>query len=360
MPLLRDRALPHVFLIESFDARGKKISTGTGFFVFGPHGVAALTNAHVVGRASRVECKLSDGRRIVCDGVLAFSGKLDLAALAFPSYPEKALSIETVPATVGESVAVLGNPLGLGDTLTSGIISALREGDGRLPPLIQITAPISPGSSGSPVINGDGKVIGIATSTRIGGQSLNFAVCSQIIWEFLSPEPAFLSFETLIKAKDKALKERIDDAHVSSSGDSLKKLRMFSKILEEEPTSVEAAFGQIQAYDSLNLHAQARASAEALFLRNPDHPHAWVALAMCDQHEKNYRLAERRLKTAIKLDQYNSAAWTWLWLLYMDLDMDDAAEWARKNAMRVFEWHKKRKAEARKHENESSSLFGGQ
>ena len=84
----------------------------------------------------------------------------------------------------GEKIVVIGNPLGLSGSVSDGIVAAHRALDGER--LIQITAPISPGSSGSPVLNNLGQVVGVATLNVAGGQSLNFAIPSgQIVslWE---------------------------------------------------------------------------------------------------------------------------------------------------------------------------------
>src|SRR5207244_5317013 len=80
----------------------------------------------------------------------------------------------------GGLVVVIGKPFGLAGSVTNGIVSAVRDipGFGRI---IQITAPISPGSSGSPVVNMQGQVIGVATLQITGGQSVNFAIPSERI-----------------------------------------------------------------------------------------------------------------------------------------------------------------------------------
>ena len=91
----------------------------------------------------------------------------------------------------GESIVVIGNPFGLEGSVTNGIVSAVREipGYGKI---IQITAPISPGSSGSPVVNMLGQVIGVATLQAAEGQSLNFAVPSERISQLRIGEPQSL------------------------------------------------------------------------------------------------------------------------------------------------------------------------
>ena len=82
---------------------------------------------------------------------------------------------DTAKLEAGTRLAVIGSPLGLEGSVSEGIVSAVRElsAGGRL---VQISAAISPGSSGSPVLNAEGKVIGIATALIPFGQSLNFAV----------------------------------------------------------------------------------------------------------------------------------------------------------------------------------------
>ena len=75
---------------------------------------------------------------------------------------------------VGEQIIVIGNPEGLEQTVSNGLLSGIRELDGRK--LFQISAPISEGSSGSPVFNAHGEVIGVVVSTLESGQNLNFAV----------------------------------------------------------------------------------------------------------------------------------------------------------------------------------------
>ena len=77
----------------------------------------------------------------------------------------------------GQKIVVIGNPLGLEGSVSEGIISAMRTDQG----LVQITAPISPGSSGSPVMTEDAKVMGVATLQSERGQNLNFAIPVQIV-----------------------------------------------------------------------------------------------------------------------------------------------------------------------------------
>ncbi|MBV9483575.1 MAG: trypsin-like peptidase domain-containing protein [Acidobacteria bacterium] len=101
----------------------------------------------------------------------------------------------------GENVFAIGNPEGLDKSISTGIISAIRELDGR--DLIQITAPVSHGSSGGPVLNSEGEVVGITVAMLKNGQNLNFAVPVRKVQELLvSKALAFSDLSTLFKKID--------------------------------------------------------------------------------------------------------------------------------------------------------------
>jgi len=165
--------------IETFDAKENTLSRGSGFFI-APDRV--ITNRHVIERAARVEIHLLNGKKYPVKGVVAVDGEGDLALLAVDVPKELAVPIPFVRAVPqeGESIVVIGNPYGLEGSVSNGIVSAVREiaGYGKI---IQITASISPGSSGSPVVNMAGQVIGVATLQAAEGQNLNFAVPAERI-----------------------------------------------------------------------------------------------------------------------------------------------------------------------------------
>jgi S1-C subfamily serine protease len=108
--------------------------------------------------------------------VIALDQVLDIAVLQSDIDQQPFLSLgDSRLAEVGERIAVIGSPLGFDGTLSEGIISAKRDAGGERK-WLQITAPLSPGSSGSPVLNARGEVIGVATMIASGGQALNFAI----------------------------------------------------------------------------------------------------------------------------------------------------------------------------------------
>lgn len=181
---LAARARPSVLHLAIRGPAGDTIGNGSGFFI-SRSGLIA-TNEHVIRNAHEVRAVMSNGTELEIPGVLARSSAYDLAILAAPEgiYPTLALG-RSSGLKQGDPVVVIGSPRGLSGTLSEGIVSALRDhglgeiqggGASSRGPLIQITAPISPGSSGSPVLDRKGKVIGVAVSVFRGAQNLNFAV----------------------------------------------------------------------------------------------------------------------------------------------------------------------------------------
>src|SRR5688500_6152313 len=179
LPELVRRIKPSAVAIETFDARGEKLSRGSGFFIAADR---IVTNRHVIEGAHRAEIHASNGTVLPVKGVLAVDAEGDIALLKIdaPTPQVKPLPLDKTSPQEGESVVVIGNPLGLEGNVTNGIVYAVRDIPtfGRI---IQITAAISSGSSGSTVVNMTGQVIGIATLQVTGGQSLNFAIPSERI-----------------------------------------------------------------------------------------------------------------------------------------------------------------------------------
>jgi len=169
------RISPSVVVILAYDKEGKLYGQGSGFFINEKGYI--ITNGHVLERANRAEVKTADGNIYTVKEVLAEDSKADiiLLSVAIPGEVVHPITISTSFPNVGEQVMVIGNPLGLEQTVSEGIVSAVRE-ISAYGKVVQITAPISPGSSGSPVVNMQGHVIGVATFQMAKGQNLNFSI----------------------------------------------------------------------------------------------------------------------------------------------------------------------------------------
>lgn len=173
---------PAVVKVSSMNRKGEEIGSGSGFYI---EPGFIVTNYHVVQGAYDVTFTAQDGSNIPCSRVMKLDLRRDLAVLE----PSKALPVrlslerQHIPEA-GDRIAVIGSPMGFDGTLSEGIVSAHREDENGVS-LIQISAPISLGSSGSPVVNESGRVIGIATMYFTGGQSLNFAVSVEELKEII-------------------------------------------------------------------------------------------------------------------------------------------------------------------------------
>ena len=182
-PQIAEKALAATVYLEMQDSNGVTLGFGSGFFV-GDNLIA--TNYHVIEGAARGTAKLvGQFSTYTIEGVTATDKTNDLALLKVTMSGIKPLPLgNSSDVKIGETVYVAGNPKGLEGTFSNGIISSRR--DPYTKERLQMTAPISPGSSGGPVLNSKGEVIGISFMTLVGGQNLNFAIPSRYLRELLT------------------------------------------------------------------------------------------------------------------------------------------------------------------------------
>jgi S1-C subfamily serine protease len=191
-PLLQDPFFRRYFGVPDAAALQPTVAAGSGVIVDGKRGLV-ITNFHVVQEAQAVEVGLKDGRKLPAQPV-ALAPKLDLAILHIDAKDLPQLDLgDSSKLDVGDYVVAIGNPFGLGQTVTSGIVSAtsrpLVANDPRR--FIQTDAPINPGNSGGPLIDLDGTVVGInsALFSPNGGEGnvgIGFAIPSNVVKKLLS------------------------------------------------------------------------------------------------------------------------------------------------------------------------------
>jgi len=165
-------ATPATVTIVTYDAAGDTLGQGSGF-VLRSDGVI-VTCWHVMAGAARATVILSTHEQFDRVAFLDGDSVADVALLRVPGFELPTLPARSSVPAVGERVLAIGSPLGLSRTVTDGIVSAVRILNGRQ--LVQISAAISPGSSGGPVLDSEGRVFAIARMYLEGGQQLNFAV----------------------------------------------------------------------------------------------------------------------------------------------------------------------------------------
>ena len=158
------------------DKDGNQIGSGTGFIIKSNGNIA--TNYHVISmwlkdNSNSLLVRMQNGAFFPLTELVNYDEENDIAIFKVDGkeLPRVKLAKKYEPK-LGESIVVIGSPLGLETTVSNGIVSSIRGKSG----IIQITAPVSPGSSGSPVFNSKGEVIGVATFLIEGGQNLNFAI----------------------------------------------------------------------------------------------------------------------------------------------------------------------------------------
>jgi len=165
---------PTVVLIVGKNQAQETTVLGTGFLVSST-GVF-ITNRHVIEGVFPAQVKLSNGDLYDNPAVVATDARKDIAILKIKGFNLPTVTLgDSDAVTIGSQIIVIGNPEGFERSITDGLVSGKRDtGEGYQ--VFQISAAISAGSSGSPVFNEYGEVIGIATATLKDGQNLNFAI----------------------------------------------------------------------------------------------------------------------------------------------------------------------------------------
>ena len=179
----------------------------------------------------------------------------DIAVLKFKASDQAFIKVSgTTTIEPGQKVVVIGAPLGLENTVSDGIVAALRQES----EWIQITAPISPGSSGSPVFAEDGTLIGMATLSLVKGQQLNFAIPSRFVAtaiEKARTNPLPLPVKAIARTASTfaAEPEEIRRARENVSKSPLEAMRLANKHLQEDESDFFAWRLRVVAADALGL-----------------------------------------------------------------------------------------------------------
>lgn len=189
-PLMRDPFFRRFFEIPPELQQRERNSLGSGIIVDAERGLV-LTNQHVIAKAAEIRVTLHDGRSLIADLVGA-DPETDIAVLRIPSENLTALPVANSDAVkVGDFVVAIGNPFGLSQTVTSGIVSGLgRSGLGieGYESFIQTDASINPGNSGGPLVNLSGELVGVNTAILApggGNIGIGFAIPANMAWAIM-------------------------------------------------------------------------------------------------------------------------------------------------------------------------------
>jgi hypothetical protein len=273
LPELIRRVKPSVVSVITYNAKGEVALTGSGFFV---RPGQVLTNLHVVEGAHRAEVRTFEGKgkTYTVAGLSSVDEDGDLAVLSVEMPPERANVVETAQAAPeeGERIFVIGNPLRLEGSVADGIVSAVREVP-SLGRIVQITAPISHGNSGSPVFNMKGQVVGVVTIRVMNGQNINLALGSPR-FASLRASGRLVGFAELAeKSKDEQKSDSIADWWYRNGLNSL----------------------WLGNYDS------ALGYFETAVNKNPQRADAWIQVGFCKVKQGKNQDAIRAFEQALRL-----------------------------------------------------------
>jgi Flp pilus assembly protein TadD len=243
-------ASPGVVKIVVTDKLDRPISQRSGFFV-NRAGLVA-TNFHVIAGGSKATILLPDGTSGEVEGVLNASEKVDLALLQTPLRPSVVLRLKDGnPEPIGASAFAIGSPLGLTNTLSAGLISGYRLANDV--PVIQTTAAISPGSSGGPLLNNRGEVLGITALTLVDGQEMNFAIQASEVRSLMARGDSTHPLASLAAASKAEESESVVRAgQLLANGKPRDALAMMLRMQSQHPDDVKYWEGLAAIYDGLN------------------------------------------------------------------------------------------------------------
>ena len=306
LPELVRRVKPSVVSVLTYDAKGEALISGSGFFV---RAGEVVTNMHVIKGAHRVEIHTLEGkgRTYPVAGALAIDDEADLALLKveMPADRSRALTMTTAVPDEGEQIFVIGNPLRLEGSVSDGIVSAVREVP-DLGRIIQVTAPVSHGNSGSPLFNMRGEVIGIVTVKVTNGQNINLALGVSRIAALHGAE--LMAFDQIaLKTKAGSQPEALAESWYRGGIDSL----------------------WLGNYDSALNYFETAAN------RNPRRPETWIQIGYCKVKQGRNEEAIRAYKRALQLRPNSSEAFNKLGDAYFFARQFDEAITSYKDAARV-------------------------
>ena len=319
---IAEKALAATVFLEMKDRNGQPRGFGSGFFV-GQNQIA--TNFHVIVGSARGTAKLvGKHTKYTIESIIATDEKNDLALLEVQMFGIQPLPLDdSNTVKIGQTVYVAGNPKGLEGTFSDGIISSLRKGYAKK--LLQMTAPISPGSSGGPVLNGQGKVIGISVAGHRDpdAQNLNFAIPSNYLnallqqTELSKPWPQKTArAEIFIR-----LGYRLQEQELYSEA-----IMAYDNAIQLEPDNRLAYFLRADTKISLEQYDAAVDDVDKAIQLEPDHFAAYVLRAIIKTRLKQYDAAIAAYDNVIRLKPDFARAYSQRGLLKFLLNLTSRAQ----------------------------------
>jgi tetratricopeptide (TPR) repeat protein len=333
---------PAVVTVVAYDADRNVTNLGSGFFV--DHKGNLITNYHVLDGAYTAQIKTYDKKLYPIEWVVAENKPSDLIEVR-TKIPESSIHWITVTETepsVADRILVVGSPMGLEQTVSEGIVSAFREMP-VIGKVFQLSAPISPGSSGSPVINMKGKVVGVVTFQAVKGQNLNFAVSSAGILNLKSDKTIKTLSEWTydIKMKTPELVEKLckEGFKFSIQGQFKDALNYFKEATRTSPNDTLAWYGLGSCYDGLDQPEEAIAAFKRVIRIDPKSAEAYFNIGRYYSKIGRYRDAIDAYNRAVSFDPNHAPSYFDLGVVYKRLEELENSEKAFKQVLRIHPDH---------------------
>ncbi len=322
---LFEKASPAVVYIVVRDKDFKPLGLGSGFFV-DANGLV-VTNYHVIKGAAFATARLSSGSTLFVDGVTATDPNGDLALLKISGggFPCLKIANGALPK-VGAAVYAIGNPQGLENTFSSGMVSGHREIKEGVT-AIQVTAPISPGSSGGPLLNASGEVVGVTTAYLTTGQNLNFAVP-------VSGVSALMRKQGAVQTLASAGGQRLDEAETDKLNQAWEAMRKkdwsaatkaLTELRKTQPDNPAVWYALGYLHRLLGNDDMAIEHYKQAIALKPDYADAYVSMGCAYVRLKRYDDAIAACKQGIALDPNDFIAHSSLGGVYLILNRYDEA-----------------------------------
>ncbi len=294
-------ASPAVVQVTVYDSRKTPTAFGSGFFI-SPDGLL-VTNFHVIRRAASATVKVSGRGEYVVAGAAAVNPEADLAILKIDgtNLPFLKLNDDQLPK-VGTKVYALGNPEGLTNTLSEGLVSGLRAPE-RGVTWIQTSAPISHGSSGGPLLAMDGSVLGVTSASYVSGQSLNFAVPANQVSRLLDSRDQMLPLQVAsIDPRDPDDKRALDDVESAIRSGRLREAgQHLAEIQDRQHNNPNFWYSAGHLAFILRDYAVADTNLRRSIRLRSDYAPAWLMLGYCLENQNKYREALDAFASAAKV-----------------------------------------------------------
>ncbi len=298
LPAIVKRISPAVVVVET--QRGTKKGMGTGFFI-NSRGYL-VTNYHVIYGADQAVIRTQAGRRYPVQRIVAENKEADLVLITadIPAPEISPVEVSGKMPEVGEKIYAIGHPMGLEKTVSEGIVSAIRRMP-KLGDIIQITAAISPGSSGGPVFNTSGVVIGVARATYRTGQNLNFAVPGQKVLELKAGGGhSFREFSQEMPGNALQMYQKGRAYHARK--DYTRAVQAFQEAIQAKPDFAEAYDGAGMSYGAMRRTDLAVENFRQAVRLQPNAPHFHYHLALAYFLSGNKDLAWQEYRTLTSLN----------------------------------------------------------